>query len=251
MRRQKKKAKKMKLSVNILTWNNIGVLNDTLRNLALDLRNIPSEIIIVDNGSTDGCQNIAIIKNNENLGISIGKNQGIDKSRGEYVLLLDGDILYVPNSANCLLAWLDEHLEEYAIGFYPNKFNTQKNTETQKHHEEYCHKLFEPKPHPQAIIFYGMFRRILFTEQGICCSIDGEFGKPGYGWEDTDFFMQMKAKGITQWAAGLNTSIGKYYHNINSSIRQMGHDEYMRTSRKRAEYFKRKWTNSLTPILTN
>ena len=84
-------------------------------------------------------------------------------------------------------------------------------------------------------------------EQGIRCSEEGPFGLPGYGWEDRDLYMQMQQAGINQWVAGINTAIGKYYHRINSSIKLMGDNEYIRTSRIRGQYFKEKWTKSLTP----
>ncbi len=227
------------LSINILTWNNLNTLTETLNLLKDDLKDIYHEIIIVDNGSSDGCQEFATIKNKRNLGVSVGKNQGIRASKGDYILLLDGDIVPVPNSINCLLNWLEAHPSDYAIGFHPNKFSNQKNTDTNKHHEVYCKELFRPQIHPQAIIFYGMFRREIFDS--VMLDEKGPFSGVGYGWEDTDFYYQMREKGFHQYAAGINTSIGKYYHEINSSIREMGNEKYIRSSRERAAYFKEKW----------
>lgn len=229
----------MKLSVNILCWNNFKVLHDTLHNLKEDLRNIEHEVIIVDNGSNDGSETLATIKNEKNLGISMGKNQGIDASNGEFILLLDGDILYMPGSIVCFIDWFERNPKEYAIGFYPNRFATERDKE-----EEMCIRLYEPKIHTAACLFYGMFKRTMFSDKGIRCSVDGPFANPGYGWEDMDFFQQMRSKGINQWVAHINSAIGKYYHAINSSIKCMGHDEYIRTSRERAKFFKDKWTNS-------
>jgi glycosyltransferase involved in cell wall biosynthesis len=230
----------MKLSVNILTWNCYQTLHDTLHNLTQDLKDIEHEIIIVDNGSTDGSQDLATIKNKENLGISIAKNQGIVASKGEYILLLDGDIVYMPGSIKCLMEWLEDNPKEYAIGFYPNRFTNQKNNNGQVFKESRCFFLHKPAIHTAACLFYGLYRKSMF-DLGIKLSVDGPFAKVGYGWEDMDFYRQMRTKGINQWVAGINSAIGKYYHEINSSIRQMGHEEYIRTSRERAEYFKEKW----------
>ena len=237
----------VKLSINILTWNCFKTLHDTLHNLVSDLGTFDYEVIIVDNGSTDGSQELATIRNKTNLGISVGKNQGIEASKGEFILLLDGDVLYVPGSAKLLREWLETHPEEYAIGFYPNKFTNQKNTATQIHHEPRCFLLNKPVVHTASCIFYGLYRKSMF-DLGIRLSTEGPFAKCGYGWEDMDFFMQMKEKGIKQWVAGINTPIGRYYHEINSSIRQMGHEEYIRSSKERAEYFKEKWKKLLTTI---
>lgn len=231
----------LKLSVNILTWNCFTQLHQTLHVLKDELKRIDSEVIIVDNGSTDECINFATIRNETNKGISIAKNQGIDISQGEYILLLDGDVVPVRNSIRLLLAWLQDNPKEYAIGVYPNKFTTQKDQA-----EPYCNVLFNPQPYTATCLYYGLYRKSLF-DLGVRCPEDGPFADVGYGWEDMDFFMQMKTKGVTQWVAGINTAIGKYYHAINSSIKLMGHEKYIESSRARGAYFKQKWTKSLTP----
>ncbi len=227
----------MKVSVNILTWNTYKTLVESLNILKKDLKDIEHEIIIVDNGSNDGCEKLATIKNEKNLGISVGKNQGIDESIGEYVFFLDGDIVPVPNSINCLIKHMDENPECDAIGFLPNKFSRDRNRGGIKNHESYCEKLDPIKEHNGHCIYYGIYRRTMF-ELGI--RLDESYG-PGYGWEDLDFFMQMKEKGITQWTAGINHLCGKYYHEINSSIKQMGFEEYMSSSLRRSKIFKSKW----------
>jgi len=213
--------------------------------LKTDLCDIDSEVIIIDNGSDDACKDIATIRNKENTGVSIGKNQGIQASKGDYILLLDGDIVPVPNSINCLLAYLEHNIDIYAIGFYPNRFVDQKNKNGQKHYEEFCYNLYEPKRHTQAIAFYGLFKRSMFTDFNISFPEDGPFAGVGYGWEDSDLYMQMRENGIHQYVAGINTYTGKYYHEINSSIRIMGQDQYVRTSRERHEAFKAKWGDKI------
>src|SRR3990167_2125220 len=163
----------MKLSVNILTWNTFSTLHETMHVLVKELEGIDSEVIIVDNGSTDGCQDMATIKNPKNMGISVGKNQGIDASKGEYILLLDGDIVPVPNSIKCLINWMDTHSECNAIGMLPNRFCNQKNKHGQHNHEEYCNNLFDVKPHKCHCIFYGLYNRTVF-ERGV--RLDESYG---------------------------------------------------------------------------
>lgn len=226
----------MKISVNILCWNTIKTLRETLHVLRTELNGIDSEVIIVDNGSIDGCQDIATIKNEVNLGISKGKNQGIDASLGDYIFLLDGDIVPVPNSIRCCIDHLDNNPECMAIGFLPNKFATQKNKYGKECHESYCKKLFPIEEHRGHCIYYGIYRREVFDK----VRFDESYGV-GYGYEDLDSYMQMEAAGIKQWVAGINHKCGKYYHEINSSIRQMGFEKYMETLRVRGKYFKQKW----------
>lgn len=220
-----------------MTWNTIGTLKETLSVLKLELAGIPSEIIIVDNGSTDGCQHLATIKNEKNLGISKGKNQAIDISKGEYIIMLDGDIVPVPNSIKCLLNYLETHPEIDALGFHPNKFSNQKNRNGQKHHEEYCNEIVDVREHTAHCIYYGIFRRKIF-DAGL--RLDENYGV-GYGYEDLDFFMQMKQAGFKQHVCHINHAGGKYYHEINSSIRNMGFEKYMETSKNRSKIFFYKW----------
>ena len=95
-----------KVSIIILNWNG---KEDTIECLE-SLKNItyPNyEILIVDNGSTDGSTeffekkypSIEIIKNQENLGFAEGNNVGVYKviERGtEYLLLLNNDTIVDP-----------------------------------------------------------------------------------------------------------------------------------------------------------
>lgn len=226
----------MKISINILTWNTLPYTEKALEVINRDLAGQDFEIIIVDNGSIDGCEKIATIANPINLGISKAKNQGIDRSKGEYIMLLDGDIIPVPNSINLFVQHLDENPSCMALGFLPNKFSNNANGG----HETYCSKLDPIIQHQGHCIYYGIYRREVFDK----IRFDEQYG-PGYGYEDLDSYMQMEANGIIQWAAGVNSLEGKYFHAINSSINNkncLGFEEYMRSSMKRSQIFQNKWS---------
>lgn len=243
----------MKISVNILCWDNLDVLKYSIPQLLRELESIKHEIIVIDNGSNDGTSeyiksvmglgNIQFIQNPENMGISIGKNQGINASSGEYVFMLDGDILPVENSIQCLMNWLDENPDKDAIGMYPNRFCQDMNKGHLKPCEEWCEKLFEPVPHKCACLFYGLYRKKIF-DNGLRMDMTGEYGKVGYGWEDHDFFMRMKTLGITQYVAHINHIKGRYHHRINSSIRNMGDATFRESMKARCAQFKRTWENA-------
>ena len=245
----------MKLSINILTWNTWPTLHDTLHLLTKELEGIESEIIIVDNGSVDGCQDVATIKNSDNLGISKGKNQGIDASKGEYIMLIDGDIIPVPNCIRLLLEYMEANKDCDAMGFPPNKFSNMRNKHQEKYHEDYCHKLVNIHIHPGHCVYFGMYRRTVF-ERGV--RFDEDYGV-GYGYEDLDTYMQMKKLGINQWVAHINAIAGKYFHAVNSSIQQsrtgpdgkkygMGFQTYMSSQFRRAKLFREKWGDKLLPV---
>jgi len=81
-----------KVSVIIVNWNRKELLKDCLRSLAGQVYR-DFEIIVVDNGSTDGSEKLATIRNEKNLGFSRAVNQGIRKAKGQYIALLNNDAI--------------------------------------------------------------------------------------------------------------------------------------------------------------
>jgi len=124
----------MDLSVIIVNWNTKKLLENCLTSIyqhtksnrslagARDDRggawddgergkDINFEVIVVDNGSTDGSQNMVkkkfpktkLILNKQNLGFTKANNQGIKMAKGEYILLLNSDTYLIENSFRKLL----------------------------------------------------------------------------------------------------------------------------------------------------
>ncbi|MEI7604066.1 MAG: glycosyltransferase [bacterium] len=86
------------ISIVILNYNGLKYLKKTIPAI-LSLNYQFIEVIVVDNGSKDGSlefinsyENVKVINNNIN-NYSIGKNIGALNSTGEFLLLLDNDIL--------------------------------------------------------------------------------------------------------------------------------------------------------------
>ena len=89
------------------------------------------DLIIIDNGSTDGTveylenfakehSNIRLILNKENLGYSKANNQGINlalEGNYKYIGLLNNDILFTPD-------WLKNTLEVFDFVDNPGKVNS-------------------------------------------------------------------------------------------------------------------------------
>ncbi len=236
------------ISVAILAWNNLSTVKESLEILFNDLPSI--EVVVVDNGSTDGLfdfmmnemvsrETLNYIHNDENMGISVGKNEGIRACEGDYILLLDGDIVPVKGSVHCLYKKMND-LGIRALGFKPTAFTTDKGPSGSPI-EEYCHDIVNIKPVKSHAIYYGMFHRDVFYEHNCWLREDGVFGEVGYGWEDYDFYQQMSKAGITQYHGDINKKGGRYYHEINSSIKLMGHDKYVETSKARHAVYQEAW----------
>jgi len=97
------------ISVIIVNWNGRDYLEECLESLRQQTY-LNFEVLLVDNGSTDGSIEHAqahfpgfgrILKNPENMGFAKGNNQGIKEARGKYLALLNNDAL-----ADC--HWLEE-----------------------------------------------------------------------------------------------------------------------------------------------
>jgi GT2 family glycosyltransferase len=96
-------------SVIVVNWNKKEYLNDCLASLqAQTFSNF--EVILVDNGSTDGSVEyvrqkfpgwVRILRNGRNEGFSGGNNRGIRAAAGKYIVLLNND-------AQADARWLEE-----------------------------------------------------------------------------------------------------------------------------------------------
>jgi GT2 family glycosyltransferase len=114
----------MKLSIVILCWNDRKVIADCLRSIYATTRSIEFEVIVCDNGSTDGSvelirssyPQVHVIENGRNLRFAKGNNIGIRASRGEYVLILNPDTIIGDDTLDRMAALADEHPEAAAFG---------------------------------------------------------------------------------------------------------------------------------------
>jgi len=92
------------VSVIIPTRNRCQLLELTLRSV-FEQRNVAFEVIVVDDGSTDGtCQllqrlgdRVRVVRHERPGGVSAARNHGIAEARGRWVAFLDDDDLWAPD----------------------------------------------------------------------------------------------------------------------------------------------------------
>jgi GT2 family glycosyltransferase len=93
-----------RVSVTIVTYNSGRFIKRCLESV-LAQKYPNTEIVVIDNASTDGTTDILeqfedacrIIYNSENIGFAAAQNQAIGLSTGEWVLTLNPDVLLLPN----------------------------------------------------------------------------------------------------------------------------------------------------------
>lgn len=112
------------MSIVLVCWNNKEYLEACLESLyAAGLRS-SFDVVVVDNGSGDGSQDmlrdtfpsVQLIQNEGNVGLGKASNQGIEATRGRYVLLLNNDTLVNGFSLDAMVNFLDAHPEAGAVG---------------------------------------------------------------------------------------------------------------------------------------
>ncbi len=116
----------MKLSIVIICWNDLKVIKDALRSIFQETTAIDFEVIVSDNGSTDGSveyirqqypnRNVSVVENGANLGFSRGNNAGIEAAQGDYILILNPDTIIHDHALEKLVAFADAHPEAGAFG---------------------------------------------------------------------------------------------------------------------------------------
>ena len=114
-----KKRREVKLSIIILNWNTKELIKECLQSLP---KKREYEVIVVDNGSIDGSKeylrrlkSIKLIDNKKNFGFAKGNNQGIEKAKGEYILLLNSDTVVKKGSLEKLVRYLDQNKNVAAV----------------------------------------------------------------------------------------------------------------------------------------
>lgn len=114
----------MKLSIIIVNYNVEYFLEQCLYSVRRALQSIEGEVFVIDNNSSDGSMRmvknkfpeVRLIENKENLGFSKANNQGIRKSTGEYVLLLNPDTVVEDDTFSSIIGFMDKNPEAGALG---------------------------------------------------------------------------------------------------------------------------------------
>ncbi|MDP4173878.1 MAG: glycosyltransferase family 2 protein [Bacteroidota bacterium] len=115
---------KIDVSIIIVNYNGLELVSECLKSLVKYSITFSYEIIIIDNNSKTGniedilknYNNTILIKNSQNLGFSVANNQGLAIARGEYILLLNNDTVFVENSIQKVLEFIKQKGEDVLVG---------------------------------------------------------------------------------------------------------------------------------------
>ena len=114
----------MDLSICIVNWNGGEFLGPCVASIYEGTGNLEFEVIVVDNGSTDGSAaevgrlfpEATIIEHGRNDGFAAANNIAIERSSGRYLLFLNPDTVVEPGSIGRMVAFLDGEGDVGALG---------------------------------------------------------------------------------------------------------------------------------------
>jgi GT2 family glycosyltransferase len=191
------------ISIVIINYNTKHLLDSCIQSLQAQTYQ-PREIIFIDNLSTDGsCEHVTknypdviAVCNDVNLGYSDGANQGIKMGKGDYVMLLNPDIIFENDYIEQCINKMEEDQKIAAIAGKIYKYDFQNHHKTNFIDTAglFCYRNRRVIDNGQGLEDQGQFdeAKQVFGISGACpiyrkkalddVKIDGEY-------LDSDFFM--------------------------------------------------------------
>jgi glycosyltransferase involved in cell wall biosynthesis len=184
-----------KVSIIIPTFNRLSMLKEAVESvLAQDFEDF--ELIVVDDGSTDGTDDeirryggrVKLLQHKENRGVSAARNSGILHAKGKYIGFLDSDDLWVKGKLKIQVAFLDDN-PQYPLCYTDEIWIRKgKRVNPMLKHAKYSGWILE-KCLPLCIISpsSAMMRKTLFSRVGL-------FDEALPVCEDYDFWLRVSGR---------------------------------------------------------
>jgi glycosyltransferase involved in cell wall biosynthesis len=204
-----------RVSIIIPTYNRENFIGEAVASaLGQDYQEI--EVIVVDDGSTDGTEEVLatfhdprlVCVRQDNAGRSLARNRAIGIARGEYITFLDSDDYYLPSKVGTQAAFLDANPEfgmAYMSAFCVDDDRRDLNM---VYHASISGRIYPHIAfyHPHTITLPNVMVRKEILEQ------IGEFDEAMERFEDIDLWRRIAKKtliaGIDQIGCHVRTHVG-------------------------------------------
>jgi GT2 family glycosyltransferase len=159
------------LSVVILSWNVRDLLRQCLLSVSSGGRPAATEIIVVDNASTDDSvemvraefPDVRLIVNTTNRGYTGGNNDGIAAAAGRNVMILNPDTQVVGDALSTLVAYADVHPDVGVLG--PQLLNSDGSVQSSRRRFPTLMTAFFESTWLQSIAPRGVLQRYYMQDQ--------------------------------------------------------------------------------------
>ncbi|WMT40203.1 glycosyltransferase family 2 protein [Paenibacillus sp. D2_2] len=233
-------------SIIIPTYNGLHLLIPCVEAIRR-FTEVPYEIIIMDNGSTDGTaeyglrEELIVISLPDNVGFPAACNRGLSIASGHQLLLLNNDVIVSPRWLSNMLTTLYSSEDVGMVGPLTNYCSGRQQVdihwnglaEYYESAEQYNHSSPERwQEVPRLVGMCLMLKRKLFTELG---PLDERFS-PGH-YEDDDYCYRARQYGYRLLISG-DTLI---YHAGSASFRQRHPEGWDFLIKRNRDLFIEKW----------
>lgn len=114
----------MDVSIIIVNYNTKTLIKNCLNSVFAQTKGIDFEVIVSDNGSTDGSidmirsdfPQVVLIENGFNLGFGAANNRGLLLAKGKYVFYLNSDTVLLNNAVKMFFDWWENSPEKEKLG---------------------------------------------------------------------------------------------------------------------------------------
>lgn len=142
------------ITVIIPIYNREKYLDNCI-NSVLDQANVNTEIILVDDGSTDRspeiCDDYAqkynniVVIHSDNHGVSHARNLALDRTTGDYLTFLDSDDRLAPDALSVLINNIEKNATDYVVGGFVQFTEDGALKDTSNLPETYSDKVLDKK----------------------------------------------------------------------------------------------------------
>jgi GT2 family glycosyltransferase len=241
------------LSVVIVNWNTLGLLRNCLASLRSECHDLQLEVFVVDNGSSDGSQDMVrnefpeaiLIENKQNLGFAKANNLALRVATGKYLLLLNSDTVVLPDAFQGLMETMEQ---DPAIGIaglqllnedgsLQNSISNIPSLATELGNKSLLRLLF-PQRYPGK---EHKFSSPIEVESVIgACMMVRRVAAEQVGWLDEDYFFFLEE---TDWCLRMRRAGWKVVHDPRYRIYHLqGKSAGKVNVRARIEYWRSRYT---------
>lgn len=245
-------ARDPKVSVVVLTYNNLDLTRACLASLVEHSQYEHMEVVVVDNASSDGSQAFLsewvangrdrkLILNEDNRGFAAGNNQGMAIATGDYLVMLNNDTYVTPGWIRTLLKHLQRDKTIGLIGPVTNNIGNEAKIDiaykgmdemllksaayTRRHVGQTC-------PLRTAAFFCVMMPRTTYERVG---TLDEAFGR-GF-FEDDDYCRRIEQLGLRVVCAE-DVFI---HHHLSASFNKLKQQDRQKLFEDNKKIYEAKW----------